>query len=127
MARSSNTSAPTTRPSPLRQLTASRDTSDGFMPDRNYSSNASPRETWLNLLKPGATDILLAASDRPYGANQFYGPYDCLGAHQGLVRRSSSSSAQRTSASYAYRRHTDLFVLLLDNPDYYRNNHATTG
>ena len=27
-------------------------------------------------LKPGTTDILLATSDRPYGANLFYGPYD---------------------------------------------------
>src|SRR5580700_5793330 len=60
------------------QLTGSRDTSDGFIPDRNYSSNALASETWLTW-KPGAsnytTDILLATSDRPYGANQFYGPY----------------------------------------------------
>ncbi len=34
---------------------------------------------------------------------------------------------QRTSASFAYRRHTDLFVLLLDRPNYYRNNHITTA
>src|SRR6202789_1337041 len=56
------------------QLTASRDTSDGFIPDRNYSSNALASETWLTT-RPGTTDILLATSDRPYGANQFYGPY----------------------------------------------------
>src|SRR5271168_392558 len=60
------------------QLTGSRDTSDGFIPDRNYSSNALASETWL-AWKPGTsnytTDILLATSDRPYGANQFYGPY----------------------------------------------------
>src|SRR5215469_10433408 len=58
------------------QLTASRETSDGFMPDRNYSSNAVASESWLNLIGSNTTDILLAASDRPYGANQFYGPYD---------------------------------------------------
>src|SRR5580698_4413187 len=34
------------------QLTASRDTSDGSTPDRNYSSNALASETWLTL-KPG--------------------------------------------------------------------------
>ncbi|HEX2918041.1 MAG TPA: TonB-dependent receptor plug domain-containing protein, partial [Edaphobacter sp.] len=49
------------------QITGSRDTSNGFMPDRNYSSNALSSETWLNVLKPGTTDILLAGSDRPYG------------------------------------------------------------
>src|SRR5271168_3364873 len=34
------------------QLTGSRDTSDGFIPDRNYSSNALTSETWFTL-KPG--------------------------------------------------------------------------
>src|SRR6185369_17755176 len=33
----------------------------------------------------------------------------------------------RTSGSFAYRKHTDLFVLLLDRPNYYRNNHVTTA
>ena len=109
------------------QISASRDTSDGFMPDRNYSSNALASETWLNLLKPGATNVLLAASDRPYGANQFYGPYDSWERTKGWFAGLQQQLGQRTSASYAYRRHTDLFVLLLDNPDYYRNNHVTTA
>ncbi|HMH15698.1 MAG TPA: TonB-dependent receptor [Edaphobacter sp.] len=109
------------------QLTASRDTSDGFMADRNYSSNALAAETWLNVLKPGTTDILLATSDRPYGANQFYGPYDSWERTKGWFAAIQQQLGQRTSASYAYRRHTDLFVLLLDKPDYYRNNHATTA
>src|ERR1035441_7239609 len=52
------------------QITGSRDTSDGFIADRNYSSNAGASETWLKS-KPGTTDILLATSDRPYGANLF--------------------------------------------------------
>jgi outer membrane cobalamin receptor len=109
------------------QLTASRDTSDGFMTDRNYSSNALAAETWLNVLKPGATDILLATSDRPYGANQFYGPYDSWERTKGWFAALQQQLGQRTSASYAYRRHTDLFVLLLDNPGYYSNNHETTA
>src|SRR5215472_5233858 len=58
------------------ELTGSRDTSNGFMPDRNYSSNAIASESWLSLFGDNTTDVLLAASDRPYGANQFYGPYD---------------------------------------------------
>ena len=57
------------------QLTGSRDTSDGFIADRNYSSNALASESWLKT-RPGTTDVLLAASDRPYGANDFYGPYN---------------------------------------------------
>jgi iron complex outermembrane receptor protein len=109
------------------ELTASRDTSDGFMPDRNYSSNALASETWLNLLPLGTTDILLAASDRPYGANQFYGPYNSWERTKGWFAALQQQLGQQTSASFAYRKHTDLFVLFLDRPNYYRNNHVTTA
>ena len=109
------------------QLTGSRDTSNGFMPDRNYSSNALSSETWLSVFKPGTTDILLATSDRPYGANQFYGAYDSWERTKGWFAALQQQLGQRTSASFAYRRHTDLFVLLLDRPNYYRNNHITTA
>jgi len=115
----------TTRPL-SEQLTASRDTSNGFIPDRNYSSNALASETWFNL-KPGTTDILLATSDRPYGASQFYGPYDSWERTKGWFASIQQQLGARTAASYAYRRHTDLFVLLLDRPTYYRNNHITTA
>lgn len=109
------------------QLTGSRDTSNGFIPDRNYSSNALASETWLSVLKPGTTDILLAGSDRPYGANKFYGNYDSWERTKGWFAALQQQLGQKTSASFAYRRHTDLFVLLLDRPNYYRNNHITTA
>ena len=109
------------------QLTASRDTSHGFMPDRNYSSNAVASESWLNLIGTNTTDIVLAASDRPYGANQFYGPYDSWERTKGWFGALQQRLGEHTSASFAYRRHTDLFVLLLDSPDYYRNNHITSA
>ena len=108
------------------QLTGSRDTSNGFMPDRNYSSNALASETWFTT-KPGITDILLAASDRPYGANQFYGPYNSWERTKGWFAAIQQQLGSRTAASYAYRRHTDLFVLFLDRPNYYRNNHVTAA
>jgi len=107
------------------QLTASRETSDGFMQDRNYSSNAVAAESWLNLIGSNTTDILLAASDRPYGANQFYGPYDSWERTKGWFAALQQRLGENSSASFAYRRHTDLFVLLLDDPDFYRNNHIT--
>jgi iron complex outermembrane receptor protein len=116
----------TTRPI-SEQLTASRDTSEGFMPDRNYSSNALASETWLSLLPIGATDILLATSDRPYGANQFYGPYNSWERTKGWFAAIQQQLGQQTSASFAYRKHTDLFVLFLDRPNYYRNNHVTNA
>ena len=109
------------------ELTGSRDTSDGFIPDRNYSSNAVASESWFNLVGANTTDILLAASDRPYGANQFYGPYDSWERTKGWFGGLQQRMGEHTSASFAYRRHTDLFVLLLDDPNFYRNNHVTTA
>jgi outer membrane cobalamin receptor len=108
------------------QLTGSRDTSDGFIPDRNYSSNALASETWLTLA-PGTTDILLATSDRPYGANQFYGPYDSWERTKGWFASIQQQLGQRTAASFGYHRHSDLFVLFADQPAIYENNHITTS
>ena len=107
------------------QVTGSRDTSNGFMADRNYSSNALATETWLNVLPLGTTDVLLAGSDRPYGANQFYGPYDSWERTKGWFAAIQQQLGQKTSASFAFHRHTDLFVLLQNQPNYYRNNHVT--
>ena len=108
------------------QLTGSRDTSDGFIPDRNYSGNALASETWLTS-KPGTTDILLAASDRPYGANLFYGPYDSQERTKGWFAGIQQQLGARTAASFGYRRHSDLFILFADQPQIYENNHVTTS
>ena len=108
------------------QLTGSRDTSDGFIVDRNYSSNALASETWLKL-KPGTTDVLLAASDRPYGANLFYGPYDSFERTKGWFASLQQQMGEKTSASFGYRRHSDLFVLFDEAPSVYENNHVTTS
>jgi iron complex outermembrane receptor protein len=108
------------------QLTGSRDTSNGFIPDRNYSSNALASETWLTT-KLGTTDILLATSDRPYGASQFYGPYPSWERTKGWFASIQQQLGTKTAASFGYRRHSDLFVLFVDQPSIYENNHITTS
>jgi iron complex outermembrane receptor protein len=108
------------------QLTGSRDTSDGFMADRNYSSNALASESWLKS-GLGTTDVLLAASDRPYGANQFYGPYNSWERTKAWLASIQQQFGARTAASFGYLRHTDEFVLLEGQPTFYENNHATTS
>jgi outer membrane cobalamin receptor len=112
------------------QLTGSRDTSDGFISDRNYSSNTLASETWLTW-KPAASnyasDILLATSDRPYGANLFYGPYPSWERTKGWFASIQQQLGPQTAASFGYRRHSDLFVLFVDQPAIYENNHITTS
>jgi iron complex outermembrane receptor protein len=108
------------------QLTGSRDTSDGFIADRNYSSNALSSESWLKT-RPGTTDVLLAASDRPYGANLFYGPYDSWERTKAWLAGVQQQIGKRTAASFGYLRHSDLFVLFAGQPSIYENNHITTS
>ncbi len=108
------------------QLTASRDTSDGFIYDRNYASNEIASETWLKS-KPGTTDILLATSDRPCGANHFYGNYPSWERTKGWLASIQQQLGSRTAASFGYRRHSDLFVLFVGQPARYENNHITTS
>ena len=108
------------------QFTGSRDTSDGFIADRNYSSNAAAVESWLKL-RPGMTDVLVAVSDRPYGANLFYGPYDSWERTKEWFASIQQQIGERTAASFGYRRHSDMFVLFADRPEIYENNHITTS
>jgi iron complex outermembrane receptor protein len=108
------------------QITGSRDTSDGFTYDRNYSSNALASESWFKS-KPGTTDILLAASDRPYGANNFYGNYPEWERTKGWLGSIQQQLGERTAASFGYRRHSDLFVLIAGQPAIYENNHITSS
>jgi len=108
------------------QITASRDTSDGFAFDRNYSSNAASSESWLHT-PAGTTDILLAASDRPYGANNFYGNYPEWERTKSWLASIQQQLGSRTAATFGYLKHTDEFVLILGKPQIYENNHITTS
>jgi iron complex outermembrane receptor protein len=108
------------------QITGSRDQSDGFIVDRDYASNAVASESWVKSAL-GTTDILLAGSDRPYGANLFYGNYNSWERTKGWLATAQQQLGARTAASFGYRRHTDEFILFRDRPAVYENNHVTTS
>ena len=107
------------------QLAFSRDFSTGFIPDRDYR-NLQFASTTHYTSSLGASNLTLAYMDHPFGADQFYGAYPSwedtktwwLGFNQAL--------GQDTDASFAYRRHSDLFVLFRDccSLDIYANHHA---
>ncbi len=104
------------------RLTASRNFSTGFMTDRDYRNEDASSETWISS-RLGISDVLFAASDRSFGANQFYGPYNSWERTKSWFASGRQELGSRTVASFGYRRHTDEFVLLRDNPSYYENNH----
>lgn len=106
------------------QLTFSRDFSTGFRPDRDYrnlmlSSVSRLRTKW------GATGLTLASTDRPFGADQFYGNYPSWERTRAWFAGLRQELGPQTEINFGYRRHTDLFVLDRDHPEGFTNRHAS--
>jgi iron complex outermembrane receptor protein len=104
------------------RLTGSRNFSTGFMTDRDYRNEDASVESWAGS-KLGITDLMFASSDRSFGANQFYGPYNSWERTKGWFASARQELGSRTVAAFGYRRHTDDFVLLRTDPAVYENNH----
>jgi iron complex outermembrane receptor protein len=103
-------------------VAGSRDFSTGFIADRDYRTADGSSESWLT--SPlGETDILLAGSDRPFGAARFYGEYPSWERTKGWFASLDQHFDPETETALAYRRHSDIFVLLRDDPDFYKNQH----
>lgn len=106
------------------QITGDRSFSTGFMPDRDLRSAAASSETHFRSVL-GATRILLSGADRPFGANQFYGPFDSWERTKGWFAALTQDLGKQTVFDFGYRRHSDEFILLREAPGVYENNHVT--
>ncbi len=105
------------------ELAFSRDFSTGFEPDRDYRNLQMASITHATS-KLGATDLLFATGDRPFGADQFYGAYPSWERTRQWFASIRQELGPDTEVDFAYRRHTDLFVLFRDDPEIYTNRHA---
>lgn len=103
-----------------------RDFSSGFMVDRDYRSEEASSETRFHS-GVGDSDVLLAGSDRAYGANGFYGNYTSWERTKGWFASMQQQFDAKTQAAVSYRRHSDLFVLTRSNPAYYKNQHVDSS
>ncbi len=90
--------------------------------DRDYRNMDASSENWVSS-KLGISDLLFAASDRSFGANQFYGPYNSWERTKGWFASGRQEFGSRTVAAFGYRRHTDEYILARNNPSPYENNH----
>jgi iron complex outermembrane recepter protein len=105
------------------QLTASRDFSSGFMPDRDYRSVTVFSNSGLRTAL-GRTLVMLGLGDKPFGANQFYGNFDSWERTKSWFAGLKQDLGSRTEFDLAYRRHTDQFILFREDPAIYENNHS---
>jgi outer membrane cobalamin receptor len=104
------------------RVTGSHNLSTGFMTDRDYRNQTASNEDWFSS-RLGLTDLLFAASDRSFGANQFYGDYPSWERTKGWFASARQELGSRTQAAFGYRRHTDEYILVRDDPALYENNH----
>ena len=104
------------RRGPWTQTAAvSRDFSTGFAPGRDFRNLAFSTESFLDT-ELGSTSVLFAWNDRPFGANGFYGPWNSwedTGTKFVTASQTFGRNADKLQhrASFAYRRHTDNFML----------------
>ena len=106
------------------KLSVARDFSSGFMPDRDYRSTTLLSNTGIKT-GWGRTLLLFAYGDKPYGANQFYGNFNSWERTKSWFAGIKQELGANTEFDLAYRRHTDVFVLIRDHPEVYENNHIT--
>lgn len=108
------------------ELSFSRDFSTGFRPDRDYRNSEIASVTHLTS-SWGSTDLLFAHNDRPFGADQFYGNFNSWERTGTWFAGVKQDLGKANEISFAFRRHTDLFVLFRDRPEIYTNHHAVEG
>ncbi len=104
------------------RLAAGRNFSTGFMTDRDYRNEEASAESWLGT-RLGVTDMIFASSDRAFGANGFYGNYPQWERTKAWFAAARQELGPHTVAAFGYRRHTDDYVLVRDDPGIYENNH----
>ena len=104
------------------QIDADRDFSSGFRPDRDYRSATFFDRTGFET-RAGRSLLLFAYGDKPYGADQFYGPFNSWERTKSWFAAYKQDLGSKTEFDFAFRRHTDEFVLFRNNPSIYENNH----
>jgi iron complex outermembrane receptor protein len=105
------------------QLGFSRDFSTGFRPDRDYRNFELASTTRLATAW-GAGSLTMAYMDHPFGADQFYGNYNSWEDTKTWFAGVQQALGPNTTASFAFRRHSDLFVLYRDRPEVFTNHHS---
>ena len=108
------------------RVTAERNFSTGFMTGRDYRNQDASAESW-SASRLGILDVLVAASDRSFGANQFYGDYPSWERTKAWFASMRQELGSQTVAAFGYRRHTDQFVLVRGDPAIYENNHIDSS
>lgn len=105
------------------QVSFSRDFSSGFRPDRDYRNLEFASTTRL-VTGLGTSSLTAAYMDHPFGADQFYGNFNSWEDTKTWFAGFQQQFGPQTTASFSFRRHSDLFVLYRDQPEIFTNHHS---
>lgn len=109
-----------------QSLSISRDFSRGFIPNRDFRNLAASSHTLIES-RLGRTGVDLGYADKPFGAQDFYGPYPSWERTKTWFAGLHQNFPEKWEAALSYRRHSDLFYLFRDNPQRYQNHHVADG
>lgn len=105
-----------------QELDFERDFSSGFRPDRDYRSATFFSSTGAHT-ELGHSLLMLGYGDKPFGADQFYGPFHSWERTKSWFLGLTQDLGSNTQFDFGFRRHSDEFVLLRNDPSFYENNH----
>jgi len=105
------------------QASFARDFSTGFRPDRDYRNLNFASVTRI-ATDFGNGSVNLAYTDHSFGADQFYGNFNSWENAKTWFAGAQQALGAKTNVSFAYRRHSDLFVLYRDRPEVFTNHHS---
>jgi len=106
------------------QIGIERDFSSGFRPDHDYRNFSAFSNSGLQTAL-GHSLVMLAYSDKPYGADQFYGDFNSWERTKAWFAGLEQDLGNNTQFDLGYRRHTDVFILFRDNPTFFSNDHIS--
>ena len=106
------------------QIGIERDFSSGFRPDRDYRNFSAFSNSGLQTVL-GHSLVMLGYSDKPYGADQFYGNFNSWERTKAWFAGLEQDLGKNTEFDLGYRRHTDVFILFRDNPTFFSNDHIS--
>jgi iron complex outermembrane receptor protein len=66
---------------------------------------------------------MLGYGDKPYGADQFYGPFNSWERTKSRFAGLKQDLGKNTEFDFGFRQHTDEFVLFRNDPAFFENNH----
>jgi iron complex outermembrane receptor protein len=106
----------------------SHETSKGFVAGTDYDMSSAWISTTLET-ENGSIPVSAGHADRDFGAHDFYAPYPSRERTRTTLfdtaPRLRLSPAWSVKTHFRYRRNEDDFILIEDNPSFYKNQHTT--